>query len=143
MPYPNQLISFTHLQSKEEPAFAEFEKRGSRRQEEQTSKRQGLSSARELQRLAYATTNGMHQMIMQIGLESRTNKKHLAYNPVRKSEQMTRYHGPGVDSSEMLIVDVRGQLCPAEQVERKLKSLLGETSVPLSHLRMRASCMNR
>jgi hypothetical protein len=82
-------------------------------------------------------------MIMQIGLESLTNKKHLASNPVRKSEQMPCHHAPGVDSSEMLIVDMRGQLCPAEQVERKLKSLLGETSVPLSHLRMRVSCVRR
>jgi hypothetical protein len=82
-------------------------------------------------------------MTMQIGLESQTNKKRLARKPVEKSEPMPRFHAPSVDSSEMLIVDTRGQLCPAEQVERKLKNLLGDTSVPLSHLRMRALCVRR
>jgi hypothetical protein len=77
-------------------------------------------------------------MVTHIGFEPRKNKSHRLPNLV-SLEEGDHYS----DSSEMLVVDTRGQLCPAEQVERKLESLLGDTSVPLSQLRMRALCARR
>jgi hypothetical protein len=53
--------------------------------------------------------------------------------PVRK---LSRSGEPGREPDESLIVDPRGQLSPAEMVERKLFVLLKGKSVPLSHLRL-------
>ncbi|HMC88756.1 MAG TPA: hypothetical protein VKI17_04370 [Gemmataceae bacterium] len=43
------------------------------------------------------------------------------------------------DSDETLIADPRGHLRPAQQVERKLLSLLKDTMLPISLLRVPAS----
>jgi hypothetical protein len=45
-------------------------------------------------------------------------------------------HPTGLDNVESLIVDLRGELTPAEMVERKLISLLKGRWVPLSHVRI-------
>jgi hypothetical protein len=45
--------------------------------------------------------------------------------------------------NESLIVDTRGDLSPAEMVERKLFSLLKGRMVPLSHVRMSGLPRNR
>jgi hypothetical protein len=47
------------------------------------------------------------------------------------------------DSSEALVIDDRSRVGPAQQVENKLRSLLGQAAVPLSHLRTRSLCVPR
>jgi hypothetical protein len=42
------------------------------------------------------------------------------------------------DLDESLIADVRARLRPAQQVENKLCSLLGNAFIPVSHFRIRA-----
>jgi hypothetical protein len=47
------------------------------------------------------------------------------------------------ESDEMLIVDERASLRPAECVERKLISLLGSVYLPVSHVRTMPLCKGR
>ena len=47
------------------------------------------------------------------------------------------------ESDEMLIVDERASLRPAECVERKLISLLGSVYLPVSHVRTTPLCKGR
>jgi hypothetical protein len=49
----------------------------------------------------------------------------------------------GNDTGEALVLDARSRLCPAQQVENRLKSLLGDAAVPLSHLRTNRLCAGR
>jgi hypothetical protein len=54
-------------------------------------------------------------MMSQIRIEQRKNHPRAAFELPRR---------PGEDSSEMLVVDLRSGISPAEQVEHKLQGLL-------------------
>jgi hypothetical protein len=56
-------------------------------------------------------------------------------------EATMRAKAPPAD--EALIVDARGQLRPAQQVEDKLLSLLRSVFVPVSHFRLGSLCRER
>jgi len=43
---------------------------------------------------------------------------------------------------ETLVIDERSGLSPSQMVERKLKWILGERSLPVSHLRLRGAWRN-
>jgi len=46
-------------------------------------------------------------------------------------------HGGGLSCEEVLVVDDRSALSPAQAVENRLSRLLKEASMPISHLQMR------
>jgi hypothetical protein len=52
------------------------------------------------------------------------------------SQEALGDHATELEEVESLIVDLRGELTPAEMVERKLISLLKGRWVPLSHVRI-------
>jgi hypothetical protein len=45
--------------------------------------------------------------------------------------------------SEALVIDPRSQVCPAQVVENKLRNILRDSAVRVSHLRLGALCASR
>jgi hypothetical protein len=65
-------------------------------------------------------------------------RRRFAHRKQRKRrEQEVAGLPPSLGSEEVLVVDDRADLRPAQVVESKLTRLLQEASVPVSHLQMR------
>jgi hypothetical protein len=66
------------------------------------------------------------------------------YRPARtESRSEPTHHFERSQSEEVLIMDARASLRPAECVERKLSSLLKSVYLPVSHVRTTPLCKGR